>query len=102
MKQIGKISPKQTQIFSTYQWLDFILVNNISPLIKKENKILTQKSFYSVYLDGIYYGLDIFLINRDKRFPYWDFILYLNQDKKTGILVKQNSLRSKYQIAVFH
>lgn len=100
MKINGKPMKKQLKVFSTYEWFDFILINNISPQIQKQRKLITEQSFECVYLEGYYYGMDLFQFNKNKDLAYWDYILYFN--KKSGIVVKQNSLRSKYQIGIFH
>lgn len=100
VKQLSKFKKLKYEIITTLQWIDFVPLGEISQDKYKQHLFVTNKTMFCVFLDGNYFGIDLFQINEDEQnFNGWGYKLQLQ--KNFGILVNVNSIGDKYQIGVY-
>lgn len=99
MKTLGKQRKKQWVVYSLYQWENLIPIGGIKIDTLQQNKMITVNSSVCVYLNEVYYGLDLFKGNTIQDLKNDWSLLYLF-DNKLGIVLRLNSIRDKYMIGI--
>ena len=88
VKQLSKFKKLKYEIITTLQWIDFVPLGEISQDKYKQHLFVTNKTMFCVFLDGNYFGIDLFQINEDEQnFNGWGYKLQLQ--KNFGSLFKK-------------
>lgn len=98
-KTYGKIKKKQYKVISPYEWHDIIPAGAISVQIDKQHRIYTDQYSICLYLNGYYYGLELFKDNDIQQLKGWSLILPFNEE--TGIVANVNSIGDKCMSGVY-
>lgn len=100
MNRMSKIKKTQVKLVVDDNWYNFILYDEIKHNFPKEHLYLGKTdNVYMVLFQDELYSLSLFEPLESDEFPDFNYIFKPSED--TGILLKTNSLWTKYKISCF-